>query len=399
MIRTLFFYIAIHSISILNGYSQTYSSIKEVIQSVNNDIVLKVYDTHIIDLYKEKFKVPVVEEINFRTETDRNNFERQEFALRTMFNGFNESKYFSEEKNIIISEKLFEKKKYINNVLFEKYKSLIKLKSIKEYLPLYEELKKIYTMRLAHIVRLVSVGESVQAKDILNLEEDIYKMKVEIKEAITSDKKERHLLKLNDNFVFPEYTSIEKLLNRMDTLMVNHSEVFDEKYLTEKSKNINKYNQERASDKRILDYLQLRYSRRDNLLFQDEFSLGVGLRLPYSGVLSKSKARLSVSQKEADLDYAKDKQVLSDNNLKIKSEVWAIFDEILFYKTSTQNIFQTLNENHQANIEELNYMKSELKFSTELKLIELEEKLFLKFLEFLHLNLLLDPNFIWLLEQ
>ncbi|MFM2393685.1 MAG: hypothetical protein RLZZ546_1667 [Bacteroidota bacterium] len=385
-------------ISLYRGFAQPYNSVAEVIQSVSKDEVLRAYDNYMIDLYKQKFKIPFVDEVNFRTETDRNNFARQEYALRAMFNGINESKYFSDEKNILINEKLYEKKKYINGVLYEKYKSLIKLKTCEEYLPIYKKIQNINASKLTHFIKIVSAGESNQAKEILKTEEEIYKLNVSIKDATEALKKWRDNLKVNDKFDFPPYISMENLLKSVDTSFTIISKSFEDKFQTEKSKNLNKFNQATASDKRILDYLQLRYSRRDNLLFQDEFSLGIGIRLPYSGNQAKSETKLAIAQKEVDLDNIKDKQKLLDDNLQIKNELHAIFEEIVFYRSSTQNIFRILNENHQSNKEDLNNIKSELQFSTELKMIGLQEKFYLKYLEYLFINLKLDPNIIWLIE-
>lgn len=358
------------------GWAQTYTT-ADLLLAYKKDAVLPFYDSYINGVSGIKFKIPIVEEINLRTETDQFDFGRQEYAVRTMFNGLNESKYYKQEKSALTDLKQIERTEMEKTLLYTRYKDIISLKFNMERLPLIDSLTNQYNTRLSQLIKAIAKGDFIDPKDVLKIEENIYDLNQKRKVALIAIAESRSKLAIesNGNIMFDDWITIESIEKMLPSLSYKLPSTTDQKYSLSSFRNQSKYLLESANDKRILDYAQLRYSKRDNLLFQDEFSIGVGLRLPYRGSNVKSKNDYLV--KEQEIQFEKSTKTVEGQKdfEQDMSAIRALIDESKYYSVTNEAIFKTLNDNHIETSLAIVNAKKMISLANREKQVELEEKI------------------------
>jgi hypothetical protein len=359
-----------------NGWAQTYTT-ADLLLVYKNDAVLPFYDAYVNGISTVKFKIPIIEEINLRTETDQFDFGRQEYAVRTMFNGLNESKYYKQEKSALTDLKQIERTETEKTLLYTRYKDIIRLKFNIERLPLIDSLINQYNLRLSQLIKVISIGDFIDPKDVLKIEENIYDLNQKKKVALIAiaESKSKLAINGNANIIFEDWITVGQIEKIITSLSYKLPTSADQKYTLSSFRNQSKYLLESANDKRILDYAQLRYSKRDNLLFQDEFSIGVGLRLPYRGSNVKSKNDYLV--KEQEIQFEKSTKIVEgqkDFELDMNT-IKALIDESKYYSVTNETIFKTLNDNHIETSLAIVNAKKMISLANREKQLELEEKI------------------------
>jgi hypothetical protein len=358
------------------GLAQTYTT-ADLLLVYKKDAVLPLYDSYINGISNVKFKIPIVEEINLRTETDQFDFGRQEYAVRTMFNGLNESKYYKQEKTALTDLKQIERTEMEKTLLYTRYKDIISLKFNMERLPLIDSLTNQYTTRLSQLIKAIAKGDFIDPKDVLKIEENIYDLNQKRKVALIAiaESKSKLAIETTGKITFDDWITTDRIEKILPSLSYKLAATTDQKYTLSSFRNQSKYQLESANDKRVIDYAQLRYSRRDNLLFQDEFSIGVGLRLPYRGSNVKSKNDFLVKEQEIQFEKStktvEGQKDFEQDMITIK----ALIDEAKFYSVTNENIFKTLNENHIETSLAIVNAKKMISLANREKQLELEEKI------------------------
>ena len=84
-----------------------------------------------------RFSLPVLDELNFRTETDQFNLSRQEYALRLMFNGWGAGSAYAKEKKWLQHKIRSSQQRYGSDLLMQRYEDLCELYFFEQQLPLY----------------------------------------------------------------------------------------------------------------------------------------------------------------------------------------------------------------------------------------------------------------------
>jgi hypothetical protein len=337
------------------------------------------------------YRYPLIEEINLRTETDRNNWSRQEYALRVMFNNFGLSKTFKKEAQILKEKISLESKKIEQDVLLDLYKDIISIFFYNQKDSLNAIQLTNDEAQIQYLISLVKSGTPVNAKDILRLESNIYENQNN-KELIQSNIKEL-LQKWKINSPIPlimEDSTLYSIIHNVNLNTLRTSKNIASN-LDQSLDDID-YQLDRKEDHRILDYMQLRYSRRDNLLFRDEFSIGMGLRLPYSGRQDYKATKYKVKQLENTFKLNIDKATFEFEMINEIKEFDNIYKELIHTKKQQIQRFSLLNENHFENLNVIELFKKDLNLIYADKTLDLRQELWEKYLYILYKGELLDSE-------
>lgn len=232
-----------------------------------------------------RFGLPVVDELNFRTETDQFNLSRQEYALRLMFNGWGAGSAYAKEKSWLQNKIQSSQQRYGSELLMQRYDDLIELYFFEQYLPLYLADSLLADSMVLLVVKNMLADEQNKLGDVINWEnkktENARKL-IELRNAIEIQKMKMKIGAAD--FSWAHWPQPEFMLQTLQNISpINMSAVDDRDFEADSSLISYRWQTAKSNDHKILDFAQLRYSKRDNLLFQDEFSIGVGLRLPYKG--------------------------------------------------------------------------------------------------------------------
>jgi hypothetical protein len=92
---------------------------------------------------------------------------------------------------------------------------------------------------------------------------------------------------------------------------------------------------ERAKDRKILDFAQVRYTTREDLLFENRFSVGVGINIPWSGASRLRHEDIRIKQEENQFDKNNRIASLERDLQDKKAEAKALYSTYILYSRYT----------------------------------------------------------------
>ena len=285
-----------------------------------NSKALSSFDTYAQQVRQLNYSLPKVDEINLRTETDQFNLSRQEYALRVMFNGWNAGKSYAGEQEWLATKITARKDIYGAELLLGKYYDLVDLHHHIALTQAYENDSVFVDSMILQTSHNVIADQKADVNDLLNWEQRktaLYKKLLSARSAVSL----LHAFMGIQSFdwsSWPDVGFMEKLLNSYTSFGL--SEAKSRAFAADSVLVNDRWAVSRKNDHRLLDYAQLRYSKRDNLLFQDEFSIGMGFRLPYKGTQKKQtndyRIELFDLQQEKMLELAEKENAVNDAKKK-----------------------------------------------------------------------------------
>ena len=264
-----------------------------------NNEALASFDIYADQVGGLKFGLPVADEINLRTETDQFNLSRQEYALRLMFNSWSAGHSYAGEKKWITEKIVAKKQMYGAELLLRRYLDLLDVYFVDKQIALLQSDSVFIDSMIQAEGAIIRGGAGNDIGDVLNWEEkkiDVYKKLTESRMMAELHKKRTGGLTF-DWAYWPSVAFMESLLTQKEN-MVSLSEGQARSFNADSVLIRARWDVSRKNDHRLLDYAQLRYSKRDNLLFQDEFSIGLGFRLPFKGTQKKQANDYKLEQYE-----------------------------------------------------------------------------------------------------
>lgn len=285
-----------------------------------NSKALSSFDNYAQQVRALNYSLPKVDEINLRTETDQFNLSRQEYALRVMFNGWNAGKSYAAEQEWLSSKIEARKDIYGAEMLLGKYYDLVDLHHYIALTQAYENDSVFVDSMIWQTIHHVVADQKADVNDLLNWEQrksTLHKKLLSARSSVSLLHAFTGVLSF-DWSTWPDVAFMENLLNNY--AFPGLSEAKSRAFAADSVLVNDRWAVSRKNDHRLLDYAQLRYSKRDNLLFQDEFSIGMGFRLPYKGTQKKQsndyRIELFDLQQEKTLELAEKENAVNDAKKK-----------------------------------------------------------------------------------
>ena len=263
------------------------------------------------------FKASWLEELVFRTETRDFDFDRQSYTLRLTPSV---KKVRQAQKKIAqqaVDKATIERQSYVFKFVEIAYKDWIDLYSTEEKLKVYKNLLAVYSDIEKVLLRL-GKKEELNVKDFLEVKSDITATNI----AIHSLEVEQQTL-LNKQADFSDLISIEQIEAKLlrSTIGIANSLISTQQTNLKEVAIQTEIELELAEQKRFFDFFQIEYRGPHDDLLRERFSIGVGLKIPFTGsnqlkveelkmeqALLKEENRLEISLFEAEV--AKEKQAL-----------------------------------------------------------------------------------------
>ncbi len=289
-------------------------------------------DSNTVSLLKDyNYNLPIIKNVQFRTETSDLVLDRQEYTLRVKPNSL-----FAISKQ----KKLYKKK--IEEII------------IKNQLDFNKELKKRYILILNYIFTddLVELykKKQVQINDKLNvLSQNIFEINFDVIDLIDAEDelietnlklvklkelKSNQLSLINQSLNFQsdslEFT-FNDLITPLEIINTTIPDSISKEQLNITLQKLKLYTLENEMDltaaksKQVLEYLEAKYGGKKNDLFDENFSLGFGINLPFFGNTREKKGDyylkiLNEENKLMDLteeNNDKNKQIFEEFNIAI----------------------------------------------------------------------------------
>jgi uncharacterized protein YhbP (UPF0306 family) len=308
------------------NFGQNSITTTQFLNTVNANIESKS-DSVISLLNEYNYNIPLIKGVQFRTETKDLQLNRQEYTLRVKPNSLSSIKnqkriYLNKIEKVRLENQLSFNKgleiRYLLIVDFIFNERLIKLNEIRK-IQLKDKLKilgaKIYDTNF-DVKDLIDTEENLQDLELklLNLKE----IKSHLQNVISRYLNSREFVTFNvDDLIKPHQIvnlSTENLfLDKRSDILLQEIELnlLESQMQYEKSKS-----------NQILDYIQTKYGGRRSFLFDENFSIGIGINLPFFGNTKQKKGAYYFDKLNAEHKYEvlknriELKEVISNNEFK-----------------------------------------------------------------------------------
>lgn len=297
-------------------------------------------DKYFSDLLAARARWPWVDKFEFRTENERLLVNRQDFLFRTSFLGFSRRKFEFLRHNALVETKIADHRqdKYQENYkrfqfVIEMMEKQAKVDLGKARISFHQRLDSLYRIQLA-------AGGEIDLRDFLRNRESWMDSEKRSQEA------QMYLQSMFGNEGFDPNESVdirtplslETIMQQLEVLFVDenaHPDIFE---LNAEARYLDsEWNNEKAKDRKVLDFAQIRYVTRDDLLLENRFSIGVGINIPWSGASRLRYESIRVKQQETQFEKANRLQVLQRDLAQKKSEAKALYKTYLLYISRSQD--------------------------------------------------------------
>ncbi len=282
--------------------------------------------------------LPFLEKVEFRSELDRMMSARQEFLIRTSFNGLGQIKAERHKFNALLARKSEASQIIKNEVISQKYQDIIELILIIRNIEMIKEYQFNLDERIKMSETILSNGLSPDLLDYIQLKESVIQMEIkkggfDLKWKVYTDKLKIDTSANIDLTRLPEPSQMKSYIDSLKPDFDQHPEirgyVFESQYLKAD------LNVQRSKSTKILDFAQVRHTLRDDLLLQNRFSIGVGLNVPWSGSFSLKRQDINIK-----LEEASTKKELKKVSLKTS---FNDFKNTFYYELNQYKMWQSLH--------------------------------------------------------
>lgn len=309
-------------------------SIKEILKSQTPDTLSLMYEQAADVWIDDIDKSSLVKQFEFRTETDRFDLDRQEYTFRTSFNALQNSKKYSQYQKSNIGEYYIKAKEFRGDSEVVKYQQIIDL------IYTWKE-AEFLAMRRSIIKDKKRVSQKTLASDpekgafqMIGLESEIIDYQVDSLRLNTKiDQLNRSLaIGKNQGINTANLISIEQLNSTFQSIEQyneTHPEI-EQQELRIRANEL-RLDYEQNKDNQVLDFFQLRYSKRNNLSPLQSFNLGLGLILPTGKYLNKtSYDNIKLDLIESELEKAETVVSINKETQELRNKFDILYAEYTF---------------------------------------------------------------------
>jgi len=318
--NVLFFLFVVFFTSIKTHSQQTIST-TQFLGSLKDAHYIKSDSVQLSQLQNYNYNLPLFNSIEFRTESRDLMLQRQEYALRIKPNSLferaayknvyqNKIKTFSIENQENFNTKLEQRYLLLIDFIFSNKKQIL----LKEKQQLLED--KSYVL---------SQGQNkiyFDIQDLINTENDVLESTIRINNLTLQTQNYLEEIKQHSNQIYDSISIETKNLIKPNQVLevvtqnTNQTENTEIKVQELKIQTLEREMQSKMYQKKqILDYVQVKYGGKKNFIFNENFSIGIGISLPFfeQANYEKGKYLLDIVDEERELTYLKEK---NKTNLK-----------------------------------------------------------------------------------
>lgn len=293
-----------------NGAAQTLISGNAVLATARQDLAVDLQGRQISFMQENQKGLPFVEQIGFRTETDRFELRRQEYLARINVNGLAEMR---QQRRLLQAEQREEESRlriFLHEALLERYQALAVYQVVQRRLALQRELLLVYEDQVNVLQKMAAENAGADVADLIRAEYDRDELILDI---AASESRLQQLRQVIDGYFagaagnwqldtsgFIQTQEIARVVAQFPQTVLQHPEA------TEKQADMDRidaeYALEKAQARQIPDFLQFRHHNRPEEGFNRAFSIGLGINLPYKGSARVKTSELKIEKNEAAQD-------------------------------------------------------------------------------------------------
>jgi len=278
--------------------------------------------------------LPLIEELELRTETNDFDLASQQYLLRLRTNSKKEQQLNRNlhhiriqlndaERQLLLSEALAERYDLLTHTYFQK---ILKQKEV-ELLQVYEDQLRVLRGEAefgkAAPGKLIEVEEGYFAteRDLLKYDHQIAQSKA-YGTLLTGSEVDS----IDFREGLPEVIAIKAIAQRIDTEPATNHVLFGQKQVRLLRAQQRRVLEEVESN-RWFDYVQARYQNRGDDPFREEFAIGMGVKLPFKGSKKLDIQELEINEREEEKDIDQLKNTIALRIYRSKGQLNQLIQE------------------------------------------------------------------------
>ena len=330
---------------ITTSVAQQETSVSELLKSQVIGKEKAVLENGLEFLKNENQTIPLLDKMEFRSETDELDIEQQEYVFRMSFNTRKSQKIQNQmtQNNIHLYD--LQTQRLVERQLFQQYTHIIQWHYVEEELSLLEEKKEVLEDKRMVYQKMMAGALTFDISDLLKIEETLHELRRSVLQLEHQKKYSvEQLVSENESFSnvaldAGDWISMETMQRILDEIESTGNQTVAQNIQAIKlrSEELN-YDMEKAEGQRILDFVQLKYSGNDKLEIDKEFSLGVGINIP-------TKASGRAKMNKAMLDIFEEKFKQQELETELEEEIKEHFADFQLLTEEYQLIQQYIHKN------------------------------------------------------
>ena len=319
----------------LDASAQINITTSDFLKKATTDPSLSQHQIQMDFLNSSNADLPVIDKLEFRTQSNENDLKQQEYRIRLSPSGRKERRENRRFQEAIVAQKQTESRKILHDVLLDHYYLLVRWRNLRHSRPLLQQQQLILQDRI-EVLKKQAETIGIEVQQLISAEDSYHQLE---RTLLTQEIELTHLNQLLekkwqteeslqlDTSQWINLSQIQRLVDTLQTLSPTHPDLV--RYQSEITVIESEKRLEIAQEKQWLDFIEARYQRENKAPIGDEFSIGLGIEIPL-----KNQARIQLH--ELELERLEEQQDLVLKKMDLEEDIQTIRHEL-------QGLFQQYN--------------------------------------------------------
>lgn len=315
------------------GAAQTVLSSSDFLKNAQSATAIS-YEQQKVELLKNgTYEVPVIDKLEFRTQTDENEWKQQEYRVRMSPTGRKERKEYQNFHQTEIALAETEERAILQDALTNRYNLLVDWQDLTQSLVLLNQQKLVIEDRIM-VFKRQALTVNFDIANLIDAEDALHEIQQDILEKELMQKRMGNFIKKDLNLTADvqidttnqlTFTDLKNAIIDLNTPTETHPNLIQRQ---SKIAVINAEEQlEIARNSQWLDFVETRYKNDNNNPLADEFSIGVGIRIPFKNQMQLDLNELAIDRLEEQNDLNLKTVELTEDIEEIQEKLTLLFQQ------------------------------------------------------------------------
>jgi len=315
-------------VNVLLSNAQNTLSSSDILASAKQQYVLELQQQRVDFLKNSTSKLPLVDEMEFRTETNDFKLDEQQYVLRGRFHTRAQQQAQADFQRARIELNTIDEQLLMQDLLRDRYDAIVKVSYFEKLLAAKKDQKILLEDRMTVLKKSINLPK-FDILDLIDAEDDLHIADREIlrlknalnlaQQKIFRYSNQRGYLKTDEL----QLIDIEQLMEIVRSLSTEPSTAHAT--LVKRNLNANLAMKEQAirrtQEENTLDYFQAQMGGTNDRGFRQNFSLGMGIIIPVRNRQQQNLDKLEFEKIDENLKYEELKIRLQDRMTRIRLEL------------------------------------------------------------------------------
>ncbi|MFN0013944.1 MAG: TolC family protein [Saprospiraceae bacterium] len=302
------------AIALARADGQKRLGVADILAAAQQDTAVRAQADHIEYARMVNPRLPLVDKVSLRSQTDRLELQRQRYAVRVSLNGFRQIKAERgvRQANLFIAES--RQRRLLHAALTERYETLIAYRQTVREIDLCRQFSLVFQDKSDVLKARAAYAGDADVEELIKAEYDVDENALQLTEAEQHLRECREALVLFTPTAQPDaeidttgFLPPDRLLFAAANLSgqaTTHPDLIENTAKVARAEA--QYQAEKARSQQLLDFVQVRHDNRPDEPLSRDISFAVGINLPFSGASTYKMAELKIEKNAAETALAEE---------------------------------------------------------------------------------------------